>query len=143
MRALLLVLALTLSNAFSFKVTCLHKFSRVSPLRLSKETDAEDIRQALENARKCAASGLSPGAGLATADEQSDAAYADLINTSVDQRNISLTDEDLELLERGGKMWESGSKEKQQRGGILGDLFNVISALSGGAHIAKNKFGET
>ena len=29
------------------------------------------------------------GGGLATADEQSDAAYADLINTSIDQRGKS------------------------------------------------------
>jgi hypothetical protein len=31
---------------------------------------------------------FSPGAGLQTADEQADAAYADLINTTMDQRGI-------------------------------------------------------
>ena len=110
-----------------------------------------------------------------TADEQSDAAYADLINTSMDQRGIDelsegkLTTfqkcldglkefslfqpkknyfifihiEELELLDRGGQMWESGSTEKENKKGLVGDLFNVFKAFSGGAHITKNKYGET
>ena len=48
----------------------------------------ESIREAMKNARKSNSQGLSPGAQLLTADEQSDAAYADLINTSMDQRGI-------------------------------------------------------
>lgn len=96
------------------------------------------------DARKSQESGLSPGAQMMTADEQSDAAYADLINTSMDQRGIDeLSEEELELLDRGGQMWESGSTEKENKKGLVGDLFNVFKAFSGGAHITKNKYGET
>ena len=87
----------------------------------------------MQNARTSASKGLSPGAQLLTADEQSDAAYADLINTSMDQRGIEeLTEDDLELLNKGGYMWEEGSKSKQNKNGVLGDLFNVLKAFSGG-----------
>ena len=51
--------------------------------------------------------------------------------------------QELESLEKGGTMWEAGSKEKQNKKGLLGDIFNVLKAFSGGAHIEKNKFGET
>jgi len=99
----------------------------------------------MSNARENAKQGLSPGAGLATADEQSDAAYADLINTSMDQKGIDqLEQNELEALDKGGRMWEKGSKEKgSKRFGILSNLFDVAEALSGGAHIQKNKYGET
>ena len=40
-------------------------------------------------------------------------------------------------------MWESGSTEKENKKGLVGDLFNVFKAFSGGAHITKNKYGET
>ena len=61
----------------------------------------------------------------------------------MDQQGISeLSDEELELLTKGGKMWEKGSTDKR-RTGLLGDLKNVFNALAGGAHIEKNKFGET
>ena len=52
----------------------------------SPSLSSSSIRKAMENARKNEKSYSSPGAGLLTADEQSDAAYADLINTSMDQR---------------------------------------------------------
>lgn len=48
--------------------------------------DDDSIVRAMKNARDNEGSGTSPGAGLPTADEQADAAYADLINTSMDQR---------------------------------------------------------
>jgi hypothetical protein len=97
----------------------------------------------MADARKCAAAGLSPGAGLATAEEQSDAAYADLINTSVDQRGLDLSDDDLKELNKGGKMWEKGATTAESKMGLFSDLSNVWKALSGGAHIEKNKYGET
>jgi len=97
----------------------------------------------MENARNCAARGLSPGAGLLTADEQSDAAYADLINTSMDQKGIKeLQANELQALEKGGKMWEKGVKDKKGRW-WWSDLLSVAEALAGGAHITKNEFGET
>ena len=51
--------------------------------------------------------------------------------------------EELDMLDRGGQMWESGSTEKENKKGLVGDIFNVLKAFSGGAHITKNKYGET
>ena len=48
--------------------------------------DDDSIVRAMKNARDNEGSGTSPGAGLPTAEEQAEAAYADLINTSMDQR---------------------------------------------------------
>jgi hypothetical protein len=50
--------------------------------------DVEITKQAFVNAIKNTQDNLSPGADLETADEQSEAAYADLIKTSMDQRFI-------------------------------------------------------
>ena len=59
-------------------------------LKLSDTSFEEDeikrTKSAMENARRNEKSGSSPGAGLSTADEQAEAAYADLILTSMDQR---------------------------------------------------------
>jgi hypothetical protein len=107
--------------------------------------DAEDpqLTEAMQNARDCASSGLSPGAGLATADEQADAAYADLINTSMDQRAIDeLSLDDVKALQKGGKMWEKDAKQVNKLG-LVGDVMKLFGALAGGAHIEKNEFGET
>ena len=51
-----------------------------------RDGDNDSIVRAMKNARDNEGRGTSPGAGLPTADEQADAAYADLINTSMDQR---------------------------------------------------------
>ena len=68
----------------------------------------------------------------------------DLINTSMDQRGVeTLTTNELELLNRGSKMWEEGSQSRENKKGIFGDIFNAVKAVSGGAQIEKNKFGET
>jgi len=121
------------------------KRMKLTSLSSSKSEKQIELEKAMSNARENAAKGLSPGAGLATADEQSDAAYADLINTSMDQKGIDqLEQNELEALDKGGRMWEKGSKEKgSKRFGILSNLFDVAEALSGGAHIQKNKYGET
>ena len=76
-----------------------------------------NIEKAISAAKSCERNGLSPGAGLPTAEEQADAAYADLINTSVIQRGL-LTDDDLDELSKGGRMWEQGSTSKKS-GGLL------------------------
>jgi len=93
-------------------------------------------------ARENQANSKSPGAGL-DAFAAADAAYADLINTSLDQRNVTLTAEQLFELERGGMMWEDGAVTQKRTGGIFGDAVNALGALFGGAQIVKNKFGET
>eukprot|EP01035_Chromulina_nebulosa_P029422 gene29422-38994_t len=80
----------------------------------------KDARESLQNK-------LSPGAGLQTADEQADAAYADLINTSMDQRGITdLSKDELDALTKGGYMWERGAVSQTRKFGVFGDLMNVI-----------------
>ena len=103
------------------------------------------------------------------------AAYADMINTTIDQKGISLSEKELLNLNRGGRMWEEGllnsnnvlmsfrirhylvfflnsqlyhvdvlgAITSKNKFGILSDLSNLWKALSGGAHIEKNEFGET
>ena len=102
----------------------------------------KDIDKAIAAAKECERNGLSPGAGLPTAEEQAEAAYADLINTSVSQRGLSLSDSDKNKLAKGGRMWEEGSTSKNS-GGLIQNVKNVMEALSGGAHINKNEYGET
>lgn len=52
-----------------------------------------DLEQAMKNARANLKEGRSPGAGLESAFDQADAAFADLIVTSVDDQGIVLDDE--------------------------------------------------
>ena len=106
------------------------------------EPESAYLTKALNDARQCESKGLSPGAGLSTADEQSDAAYADLINTSIDQRGLDISDDDIKDLEKGGTMWEKTSR-KTPKLGLFGAAGELFKALSGGAHIEKNKYGET
>lgn len=103
-----------------------------------------NLESAMMKARLNAKMNSSPGAGLETSEEQMEAAYADLINTTVDQRRINeLSSEEMKVLSRGSTMWEDNVKTKRNKFGILGDLFNVFKALNGGAHIEKDKFGRT
>jgi hypothetical protein len=111
-------------------------YKRISSpsLLLSKNEKQLELEKAMKNARENQKKGLSPGAGLATADEQSDAAYADLINTSMDQKGIDeLEQNELEALQKGGEMWEKGVKDKgSKRFGLFSSLMDVAEALSGG-----------
>ena len=150
---LVALMMITTANAFQYRSVMQNRWTQLQQLHSLKassteepvgEFSAEDTAKAMAAARQCAAKGLSPGAGLETADEQSDAAYADLINTSIDQRGIELSQKDLKELNKGGKMWEKGATTGDKRKlGLLSDLGNVFKALSGGAHIEKNQFGET
>lgn len=40
-------------------------------------------------------------------------------------------------------MWEKSATTRTNKFGLFGNIANVIEALSGGAHIVKNEFGET
>ena len=108
----------------------------------NSKSNNKNMDKAMSAAKECERNGLSPGAGLPTAEEQAEAAYADLIKTSVSQRGISLSDSDKSELAKGGRMWEEGSTSKNS-GGLLQNMKNVVEALSGGAHISKNEYGET
>ena len=113
---------------------------------MTKEDDI-NLSQALKHAKLNRESYQSPGAGIDDPFEAAEAAYADLILTSIDQRELEgeLQEDDLADLSRGGTMWEDGVKEKRnsKKGGFVGDLFNALSALAGGAHIVKDENGET
>lgn len=90
-------------------------------------------------ARACEEGGLSPGAGLTDADAQADAAFADMINTTVDVTGEQLDEEALDALARGGRMdAESTSKRS---GGFVDDVKDLFGALSKGAHIVRQKGG--
>ena len=52
-----------------------------------------DLDTAMANARVNMAEGRSPGAGLESAFDQAEAAFADLIVTSVDDQGITLDDQ--------------------------------------------------
>ena len=62
------------------------------------EGDLIDLRSGIKNARDNLEAKTSPGAGLATAEEQAEAAYADLIVTSIDFNEEELTDEEIDAL---------------------------------------------
>lgn len=57
------------------------------------ERDGIDLDAAMANARANLAEGKSPGAGLDSAFDQADAAFADLIVTSVDDQGVTLDDQ--------------------------------------------------
>lgn len=140
-----LILSITI-NAFRPILS----LNRIPVARRASEKEEEgfgkiDLAKAMRNARENEKKGLSPGANL-DAFEAADAAYADLINTTMDTYNMDdLSDEELEDLAQGAQMWESDAKndDKNKSKGFFGDLVNLLGAVGGGAHIEKNEFGET
>lgn len=97
------------------------------------------IAEAMAAARTCEASGLSPGAGLQDAEAQAEAAFADMINTTVDVTGEELSGAALSRLAQGGKMDRDSTSRKSA--GLLGDIKDLFGALSKGAHIVKQKGG--
>ena len=103
----------------------------------SADTDA-DLTRALSDARASAAAGFSPGAGLGlTPEEQAEAAYADLVDTSLwgDDANAD-GENDVEALSRAGRM--STESLRRKSGGVLSGAVELFRALSGGAHITRS-----
>lgn len=98
-----------------------------------------DIADAMAAARACEASGLSPGAGLRDAEAQAEAAFADMINTTVDVTGEQLSGTALNRLAEGGRMDEESTSKKSA--GLFGDIKDLFGALSKGAHIVKQKGG--
>lgn len=98
--------------------------------------DSPSLEISLQSARESLEAGVSPGAGLETADEQAEAAFADLILTSLDQGDEST--QDLDALSRGGEMPEEATSRK---GGFFKDIGELFGALAGGAHIVKKEDG--
>lgn len=97
-----------------------------------------DLTRALSDARASAAAGFSPGAGLGlTPEEQAEAAYADLVDTSLwgDDANAE-GENDVEALSRAGRM--SAESMGRKSGGVLSGAVELFRALSGGAHITRS-----
>ncbi|CAN0035693.1 unnamed protein product [Ectocarpus sp. 13 AM-2016] len=90
-------------------------------------------------ALKIGPEGTSPGAGLESAFDQADAAFADLIVTSVDDQGVTLDDEEMQELAQSGMMDQVSTSKKSK--GLFGDMKDVFGALSGGAHIVKREDG--
>ncbi|CAM9167010.1 unnamed protein product [Hapterophycus canaliculatus] len=93
----------------------------------------------MQNARANLAAGTSPGAGLESAFDQADAAFADLIVTSIDDQGVTLNDEDVQELAKSGMMDKKSTSKKSK--GLFGDVSDMFGALSGGAHIVKRDDG--
>ena len=112
-------------------------------LRASETEDSgpssSEIRTAMQAARDCEAVGLSPGAGLSDSEAQAEAAFADMINTTVDVTGEALGAEELENLAKGGMMDKSSTSKKS--GSLFDDVKDLFGALSKGAHIVKQKNG--
>ena len=103
------------------------------------ESEAPGISAAMANARACEDEGMSPGAGLLDAEAQAEAAFADMINTTVDVTGEALEEGELEALARGGRMDDESTSKKS--GTILDDVRDLFGALSKGAHIVRQKNG--
>ncbi|CAM9196580.1 unnamed protein product [Ectocarpus sp. 6 AP-2014] len=102
-------------------------------------SDDIDLSSAMANARANLAAGTSPGAGLESAFDQADAAFADLIVTSVDDQGVTLDDEEVQELAQSGMMDQDSTSKKSK--GLFSDMKDVFGALSGGAHIVKRDDG--
>ncbi|CAM9804993.1 unnamed protein product [Ectocarpus fasciculatus] len=124
---------------------CSPPTGRTRPRLTLKSGEAEsssddiDLSSAMANARANLAAGTSPGAGLESAFDQADAAFADLIVTSVDDQGVTLDDEEVQELAQSGMMDQDSTSKKSK--GLLGDIKDVFGALSGGAHIVKRDDG--
>ena len=114
--------------------------SRVARARASADADADALRRALDRARESAEKSFSPGAGLdLDADAQAEAAYADMIRTSLGER--ALSDERAEALREGGRMSEAATRARGR--GPLGNVLELFRALRNGAHIVQSDDGRT
>eukprot|EP00667_Euglena_gracilis_P010003 EG_transcript_10180 len=95
-----------------------------APNGISEElSGASAIQKALQDARLNLSEGKSPGAGLASAEEQAEAAYADLINTSLGFQG-DLSEEEAAQFAKAGEM---GQTAGNQRGdGFMGDAMKLF-----------------
>ncbi|CAM9285049.1 unnamed protein product [Scytosiphon promiscuus] len=119
-----------------------HVRGGVSTTRCSSDDSGDgeiDLGSAMKNARANLAAGTSPGAGLESAFDQADAAFADLIVTSIDDQGVTLDEEDVQELAKSGMMDKKSTSRKSK--GLLGDVSDMFGALSGGAHIVKRDDG--
>ena len=104
------------------------------------DSDASRLRRALKHANDSSSKQFSPGAGLGLdADAQADAAYADMIGTSLG--DDALSDEAATALRRGGMMGDAGAVGR--RAGPAASAMELFRALFGGAHIVQSDDGRT
>jgi hypothetical protein len=115
------------------------------------DDDARRLTAALRHARASASAAYSPGAGLGlTPEEQSEAAYADLLDTSlgVVERDDEDEDEDDDGLSAaearayasGGSM-DRASMAMKNDGNAFKTAYELFKALSRGAHIVNDDTG--
>ena len=112
---------------------------RATELDADGPPSVSEISDAMAAARACEAGGLSPGAGLKDPEAQAEAAFADMINTTVDVTGESLGSDALEELALGGTM--DAKSKGGKSGSLLDDVVGLFGALSKGAHIVKQKGG--
>ena len=118
--------------------------ARVAAPDVKKKKDVDDdddasIAASMAAARACEASGMSPGAGLSSAEDQAEAAFADMINTTVDVTGEALDADARARLAEGGRM--DGASTSRKSGGMWSDVRDLFGALGKGAHIVRQKNG--
>jgi hypothetical protein len=117
------------------------RVSRVSRARADADADADadaPLTSALANARASARAGFSPGAGLElTAEEQAAAAYADLVNTSLDADGATIDADGVDALRAGGEM--DATSTSRTSGNAVRAALELFDALRGGAHIVHDE----
>ena len=115
--------------------------ARAVAVAAAADADADDdasLTSALANARASARAGFSPGAGLELgAEAQAEAAYADLINTSLDVGGATIDADDVEALRAGGEMDATSASRKS--GSAFRAALELFDALRGGAHIVNDE----
>ena len=117
------------------------RVSRVSRARADADAAAAAAAattSALANARASARAGFSPGAGLElTAEEQAAAAYADLVNTSLDADGATIAADGVDALRAGGEM--DATSTSRTSGNAVRAALELFDALRGGAHIVHDE----
>jgi len=114
------------------------------------DDDARRLTAALRHARASASAAYSPGAGLGlTPEEQSEAAYADLLDTSLgvvdrdddeDDDDDGLSADEARAYASGGSM-DRASMAMKNDGNAFKTAYELFKALSRGAHIVNDDTG--
>lgn len=94
--------------------------ARVAAPDVKKKKDVDDdddasIAASMAAARACEASGMSPGAGLSSAEDQAEAAFADMINTTVDVTGEALDADARARLAEGGAHGRRVDEQEERR----------------------------
>ena len=109
---------------------------------------AASVRAAMANARKNLAEGTSPGAGLASSEDQANAAFADMLVVSSDNARVGasmgrggLSDAELEELGGTGASMEAAADAQKGRSrGLVASLVTLANVLAKGGTVRRDEY---